>query len=157
MSEQSLEQIIADNRFFAGLDEDARAFLAANAEDRELAEGKVLFHRGDKADHFYLILEGHLSLEIPAIEGPALQLQDIGPGKIAGWSWLIPPNEWRFQARASSRLHYLAFNGTEILRRSEEDPRFGYEIIRRFSSLMSERLDFARQKMMQEWKPLGFA
>jgi hypothetical protein len=34
---------------------------------------------------------------------------------------------------------------------------FGYELLKRFAALMSERLHFARQKMMQEWKPAGFA
>jgi hypothetical protein len=29
--------------------------------------------------------------------------------------------------------------------------------MKRFSALMSERLGFARRKMMQEWQPPGFA
>ena len=157
MTEISLSRIIGDSSFFAGLDAGAINFLAAKAQKRRLDSGRVLFHQGDRAEHFYLILAGHLSLGIPALEGPTLELQDLGPGEIAGWSWLMPPNLWNFQARARTALEFVEFDGVAILAHCEDDPRFGYEIVKRFSALMSERLQFARQKMMQEWKPLGFA
>jgi len=157
MTAASISQIIADSKFFAGLGDDAIDFLTTHARRRKLDAGKVLFHQGEPAERFYLLLDGHLSLGVPALEGPALELQDIGPGEVAGWSWLLPPNVWNFQARARTAIEYLEFDGTEILRRCEEDPGFGYELIKRFSGLMSERLRFARQKMMQEWRPPGFA
>jgi CRP-like cAMP-binding protein len=157
MPMNQIQQTIADSQYFSGLADDAIEFLAANAIRKQLGAGKVLFHHGDKAQHFYLLLDGHLSLEIPAIEGPSLELQDIGPGKVAGWSWLIPPHLWKFQARARTAIDYLEFDGAAILAHCEADPRFGYQLIKRFSTLMSERLQFARSKMMDEWKPLGFA
>ena len=155
--DESIRQTVAESSFFSGLDDDAVDFLAAHATRRRLDKGQVLFHQGERAEHFYLMLAGHLSLGIPALEGPSLELQDIGPGQIAGWSWLMPPNLWTFQARARTAIEFLAFDGMAILAHCEEDPEFGYELIKRFSALMSERLQFARQKMMQEWKPLGFA
>jgi CRP-like cAMP-binding protein len=157
MNATSLGQIIADSQFFAGLDASAIDFLATHARQRHLDTGQVLFHQGDRADEFFLLLAGHVSLGIPALEGPSLELQDIGPGQIAGWSWLMPPNLWTFQARARTAIEFLEFDGKAILAYCEENPRFGYELIKRFSALMSERLQFAREKMMQEWKPLGFA
>jgi CRP-like cAMP-binding protein len=157
MTNAKLRQIVADSQFFSGLDEAAIDFLAANATHRQLDSGQVLFHQGERAEHFYLMLAGHLSLGIPALEGPSLELQDIGPGQIAGWSWLMPPNLWNFQARARTAVECLEFDGVAILVHCEQEPKFGYELIKRFSALMSERLQFARQKMMQEWKPLGFA
>lgn len=155
--DDAIRQTIAGNRFFSTLSAEGIDFLAANARQMQLAGGKVLFHRGDPATKFYLLSKGHLALEIPAIEGPALELQDIGPGEIAGWSWLIPPNRWHFQARARTPIEYLELDGEAVLAHCEADPKFGYEIVKRFSALMSERLEFARQKMMAEWKPLGFA
>jgi CRP/FNR family cyclic AMP-dependent transcriptional regulator len=157
MADTSIRQIIADSKFFSRLDAESLDFLAAHAELRKLAEGKVLFHYGDRATQFFLVVKGHLSLEIAAIEGPALQLQDLGPGQIAGWSWLISPNRWNFQARARTPIEYVEFDGTAVYAECENNPKFGYELLKLFSTLMSERLQFARQKMMQEWKPLGFA
>lgn len=157
MPDPAIVNILKDNPFFGGLSEDIGNFLAEHASRRQIASGKILFHHGDPARHFFLVLEGHVALEIPAIEGPTLELQDIGPGHVAGWSWLIPPNRWHFQARARTDVTCLEFDGAAVLERCEADPRFGYALLKRFSKLMSERLDFARQKMMQEWKPAGFA
>lgn len=157
MTTSKIQQAIAESPYFAGLDEDAIGFLTSHVNQKQLGAGKVLFHHGDKAQYFYLLLDGHVSLEIPAIEGPSLELQDIGPGKVAGWSWLIPPHVWKFQARARTAIDYLEFDGAKILAHCEADPAFGYQLIKRFSALMSERLQFARRKMMDEWKPLGFA
>lgn len=157
MTDASIRQIIADSKFFAGLAGDAIDILSAHAAQRTLAEGKVLFRYGDPAKQFFLLLKGHLSLEIAAIEGPALELQDLGPGEVAGWSWLIPPSSWNFQARARTAIEYLELDGAAVLDECEQQHDFGYELLKRFSALMSERLQFARRKMMQEWKPLGFA
>ena len=157
MPDKSIRHTIAENRFFSTLPDEDIDFLAAHADQKQLADGQLLFHRDDAAKHFYLLTKGRLSLEIPAIEGPALELQDIGPGQIAGWSWLIPPNRWHFQARARAPIEYLEFDGVAVLAHCKAEPRFGYEIVMRFSTLMSERLDFARRKMMETWKPLGFA
>lgn len=157
MNDNNIRQIIADSAFFAGLGDEAIEFLGENARHRALAAGRVLFQQGDRARHFFLVLQGHISLGIPALEGPALELQDLGPGEIAGWSWLMPPHVWNFQARARTAVELLEFDGAAVLARCEAEPRFGYELIKRFSALMSERLQFARDKMMQAWRPAGFA
>jgi CRP-like cAMP-binding protein len=157
MHDKNIRQILAESAFFAGLGDEAIAFLGDHAMHRKLAAGRVLFQQGDRARQFYLVLEGHVSLGIPALEGPALELQDLGPGEIAGWSWLLPPHIWYFQARARTGVEYLEFDGAAVLERCEAEPRFGYELIKRFSALMSERLQFARDKMMQAWRPAGFA
>jgi CRP/FNR family transcriptional regulator, cyclic AMP receptor protein len=157
MPEPSLKKFLADNDFFAGLASEYIDFLAGHAKIRQVATNEVIFHYGEKADHFYLIASGEVSVQVVAIEGPALELQSLGPGAVIGWSWLISPYKWSFQARATTPAEVLEFDGEAVLSHCEEDPRFGYELLKRFSTLMSERLQFARRKMMQEWKPQGFA
>lgn len=51
----------------------------------------------------------------------------------------------------------LQFNGVAILARCEQETKFGYELLTKFAALMSVRLDAARQKMMDEWNPAGYA
>ena len=116
-----------------------------------------MFHQGDPANNFYLIRSGTVSVEIPAITGPTLQIQSLGPDKILGWSWLIAPFRWNFQARVTEDAEIFAFDGAALRDRCEEDPRLGYELLKRFAGLMSERLESARRKMIDEWNPPGFA
>lgn len=157
MAEKSIERIIAENPFFAGLEKRSVEFLAGCAEKRRFKEDEALFSHGGKADRFYLVLDGRVTMEVAAIQGPSLELRNLAPGDILGWSWLIPPYKWHFQARAEEPVEVLEFDGEAVLRRCEENPAFGYELLKRFSGLMSERLAAAREKMMSEWRPPGFA
>lgn len=157
MGKKSIEQAIAEHPFFAGLPKRSVAFLASCAEKRRLKEDEVLFRHGGKADRFFVVLEGRVTVEVAAIQGPSLDLRELGPGDLLGWSWLIPPYQWHFQARAEELSEVLEFDGTAVLRRCEQDPAFGYDLLKRFSGLMSERLAAAREKMMSEWNPSGFA
>jgi CRP/FNR family cyclic AMP-dependent transcriptional regulator len=157
MTQRSIEQRVAASKFFSPLPPDFIGFLAAHAIVRRLERDEVLFHYGERANHFYLVENGHITVEVAAISGPALELQDLGPGAALGWSWLIPPHTWSFQARAKTTAELLEFDGDAVLAHCEENSRFGYQMLKRFAALMSERLHFARSKMVESWNPPGFA
>ncbi len=157
MSNLAIRNYLAANRFFSQLDEKAIEFLAASANDGQIERGDVLFRQGAPADKFYLVQRGKVSVEVPALVGPALQIQSLGDGQVLGWSWLIPPYRWHFLARVEEVSEIIEFDGKVILARCEQDPKFGYELLKRFAGLMSERLDAARQRMMDEWCPPGIA
>jgi CRP/FNR family cyclic AMP-dependent transcriptional regulator len=148
---------LGESSLLSGLKPEFIAFLAQHARARRLKESEVVFHTGDRAHHFYLVVSGHISIEVAAIEGPSLQLQDLGPGMVLGWSWLIPPHRWSFQARARTPAEIIEIDGDAVLRESEANPKFGFELLKRFSALMSERLQHARNRMVEEWRPAGFA
>lgn len=157
MSNLAIRNYLAGNRFFAGMEEGFIEFLAASASSTQIERGDVLFRQGTPADKFYLLRSGKVSVEIPALVGPVLQIQSLGDNQVLGWSWLIPPYRWNFQARVEEDSEVIEFDGSVILTRCERDPKFGFELLKRFAGLMSERLDAARQKMMDEWSPPGIA
>lgn len=157
MSDQSIEDYLATHVFFSGLDDRSKTFLAESAVVHEVSAGDVLFRQGESADKFYLLRSGEISVQVPALMGPALQIQKLQQDQMLGWSWMIPPYRWNFQAMALQNTVVLEFDGSIILARCEQDPAFGYQLLKRFASLMSERLDAARQKMMDQWDPPGFA
>ncbi|MEE9597084.1 MAG: cyclic nucleotide-binding domain-containing protein [Acidiferrobacterales bacterium] len=157
MSNQSIEDYLSSHVFFSELDDSFMKFLSDSATELKIKKGDVLFQQGERADKFYLLRNGHVSVQVPALMGPTLEIQALGEDQILGWSWLIPPYRWNFQARALEDSELLEFDGSAILARCEEDPKFGYALLKRFAALMSDRLDAARQKMMDEWNPPGFA
>lgn len=151
-----LELFLAEQRFFSGLSSEAIALLARSAKERALATNKILIRHDDAAASFFLVRKGRISREVPAILGPPLIMHSIGEGEVLGWSWLIPPRRWTLQARVEEPTVVLEFDGATLLARCEKDPALGYELLKRFSSLMSERLTHSRQRMMSEWNPPGF-
>lgn len=157
MSKPSIEDYLSTHAFFSGMDSSFLKFLSNSVTELRIQKGNVLFQHGNRADKFYLLRDGQISIQVPALMGPTLEIQTLGKDQILGWSWLIPPYMWSFQARALEDSDLLEFDGSAILARCQEDPNFGYELFKRFAALMSERLDAARQKMMDEWNPPGFA
>jgi CRP-like cAMP-binding protein len=157
MNKQSIADYLAQHPFFNGMDDEYIEFLAGAAVESKIDEGDMLFRQGKPADRFYLLRSGEVSVQVPALVGPVLEIQRLGEGELLGWSWLIPPYMWNFQARVEADSTILEFDGPAVLAHCEEDPRFGFELLKRFAALMSERLGAARQKMMDEWNPPGFA
>lgn len=153
----SIEDYLSSHAFFAGLDDSFIKFLSDSATKIRVKDGDALFEQGERADKFYLLRSGQVVVQVPAIMGPTLDIQTLGADQILGWSWLIAPYRWNFQARAVADSELIEFDGSAILARCEKDPKFGYELFKRFAALMSERLDAARQKMMDQWDPPGFA
>src|SRR5664280_2120342 len=157
MSNQSTTEYLSAHEFFSEFSDDVLKFLCECSSTREIKKGQILFRQGENADKFYVVHSGRISIQIPAIIGPALEIQTLGKDQVLGWSWLISPYKWNFQTKAEEDTELLEFDGTAIQTRCEQDPRFGYELLKRFAVLMSVGLNAARQKMMEEWNPTGFA
>lgn len=157
MNQTDIRQLLADKSIFAGLADGHLDVLAEHAAERVLDADDVLARQGEPAETFYLVLEGALVIEVPAIAGPRLEITRLAPGEVFGWSWLIAPYEWHFNARASGPTRVVEFDGKALLKQCEKDAEFGYPVLRRFSELMARRLDAAQRKMMDQWSPPGFA
>jgi CRP-like cAMP-binding protein len=157
MSNQSITEYLSAHEFFSEFSDDSLKFLCECSSMREIKKGQILFLQGEHADRFYVIRKGRISLQMPAIMGPTLEIQSVDEGQILGWSWLISPYQWNFQTKAEEDSELLQFDGTAILARCEQEPKFGYELLKKFAALMSVGLNAARQKMMNEWNPIGFA
>ena len=157
MSKDELIDYLKSHKVFSGLGSDALGILADHADERTIAAGELLFKQEDSAENFFILLEGSIEVEVPSIMGPALVVQSLGKDQILGWSWLIPPYKWTFEAKARADSRVLVFDGKSLLQYCEEHNSFGYELMKRFTGLMSERLHAARLKMMDNWAPPGWA
>ena len=131
--------------------------LLAHARELQVQAGATLFRQGDAADRFYVLREGAVQVGVPAINGPELEVQSLGPGDVIGWSWLIEPYRWAFDARVTRDARLLAFDGQQIMVECERDPALGYALFKVFAALMSTRLQAARTRMMESWAPPGWA
>lgn len=66
-------------------------FLSDSATELQIMKSGVLFQYGKRADKFYLVRKGQVSVQVPALMGPTLEIQTPGENQILGWSWLVPP------------------------------------------------------------------
>lgn len=146
------EGILEKQPFASGASPEFLNQLEEFATEVKFSKGDVIFHEGDYADRFFLILTGKVELQTGSNGKPAIVVQTLGPGEELGWSWLFPPFEWHFTARALEPCTALALNGASLLIRAEEDPKFGYELMKRISRQVIERLQSTRKRFIHKLK-----
>ena len=115
---------------------------------KDFAAGDYLFRQGEFANRFYLIEQGTIVLEALDRGRRAVAIEEVGAGKLVGWSWLFPPYLWHFDARATEPTTALFFYGTILRECCAKDPSLGYELFKRMSQVMVERLQAARARVL---------
>lgn len=144
----ALEPVIREQFFFQGMEPRHVAFLAGCATDVRFTDEQIIFREGDPAAQFYLLREGLVAIEVIVPHNGAMTVQTVGAGEMLGWSWLFAPYRWRFQARTQKPARALAFDGNRLRARCEKDHDLGFELLKRFSRVLTERLEATRVQLL---------
>jgi CRP/FNR family cyclic AMP-dependent transcriptional regulator len=142
-----LDAVVLEAPVFAGLDAPHAAQLAGCAQTAGWEQGEMLFREGDPADAFYIVRRGRVALELFVPNRGGLTVETIEPGEVAGWSWLFPPYRWHFDGCAVEPVRAIAVDGACLRGKCNADPALGYELMRRFSQVMLERLQATRLRL----------
>lgn len=148
-SEPAILQSLTRHAFLHGLKPRHLELLAESAIHTEYRAGDFIFHEGEPANRFYLIETGRISLESHLRDGPSVEVQVIGPGEALGWSWLFPPCHWNFDARVLEPTTAIFFYGTRLRVQCELDHEFGYELMKRMTQVVVQRLQHTRRHLLE--------
>jgi CRP-like cAMP-binding protein len=148
MKMETLEPILAGHPFLKGLESRYVHLVVGCASNVRFNQGQLLFHEGEEANQFFIVRHGKIAVEVFAPERGPIIIDTLGEGDILGWSWLIPPYHWRFDARALELTRAIALDGKCLRTKCEEDHDLGYELIKRFSTILTERLEAARLQLL---------
>lgn len=145
---QTLDEIVAESPTFAGLTAPQLELIAGCARNVGFDQGERLFREGDPADTFYLVRKGRVALSTHVPARGAVVIETLDPGEVVGWSWLFPPYVWHFDARAIDEVRAVAFDGSCLRGKCDADHDLGYELMGRFASVMIDRLQHTRLRLL---------
>ncbi len=145
---RSVEQLLADRPFFAGLDDRAIALIAGCAGNVHYRPGEYLFRQNDPADRFYVLRRGRVELSISSPNQGPLVLQTFEDEDVVGWTWLVPPYRWEADGRAGEPTDTIAFDGECLRHKCEDDPVLGYELLKRAAGAMNTQLFGALARLL---------
>jgi CRP-like cAMP-binding protein len=77
-------QKIRETNFFKELSDDASSAVAAKASMRRFKPGEAMMRKGDPADSFFVVLEGHLKIVTTDAKGDEIIINKVGPGESIG-------------------------------------------------------------------------
>lgn len=140
--------ILAQEPFFLGMPQYILDLLEGCAFDVHFDAGTLIFREGGAANTFYLIREGRVALETYAPNRGLVTIETIEAGEALGWSWLFPPYLWHFAARVVEPVSAIAFDAVCLRAQCEAYHDLGYELMRRISAVIIQRLQATRLRLL---------
>jgi CRP/FNR family cyclic AMP-dependent transcriptional regulator len=152
MNSTDLLKSLAVHPFCLGLSDTALHQLANLAGFQEFATGSFLVKESQAAACFILIQSGRASIEIHSPRRGSIPIQSIGPGEVIGWSWLVPPHEWHFDARALEPVRAIVLDGSGLRQLCQVNHEIGSQVYQRLLGVLAGRLSATRLQLLDESK-----
>ena len=138
---KTLEPILSGLPLFTGMKAEHLALMAGCAANARFEAGEFIGRQGEPADKFWIVRQGRVAVEIHAPGRGAVTIATVGENDVLGWSWLLPPHQLHFDARALTTTRALALDGRCLRTKFATDHELGYEVMRRFAPLIAQRLE----------------
>ena len=145
---RTIDELLRAVPVFDGMRPEQLELIAGCAVNRVFTDGESLAREGEHADTFYVVREGAVALTIDVPQRGALLIETLHEHDLVGWSWLVPPYRTQFDVRAGGTVHVIAFDGACLRGKCDADPVLGYELLRRVSAVIVERLQATRLRLI---------
>lgn len=145
--------IVASNLMLKDLDERECQRFLGHGRERRFEESAYLFHQGERAELFYIVLEGRVKLTQVTAEGDQVILHIFGPGGGIGIIVALGEMDYPATAEALEACTLLSWDRETTHRLMLEIPQLalnGMELIaKRFSDIQSRYRELATKRVEQ--------
>ena len=124
--------------FFMGMGKQFTVEALDIAEKLFQNEGAILFHEGDPANHFFVLLKGRVKLSLGE-KGPVVYMVRQ-PGEIIGWSGLIGRDHYSASGECMEETNLLKFDRNVFLDILKKYPRNETLLFKRLAEMLGNRL-----------------
>lgn len=145
---KDIHGLLAEHSFFQGLLVAHLDLIAGCGRNMHFKSGDTVIKEGAQADYFYVLRHGRVALEIEGAQRGVIRIQTLEQGDILGWSWLIPPHQWSFTAKAVEATSVIALDGKCLREKCQHDHELGYELLIRFAPVLAKRLEATRMQLL---------
>lgn len=143
---QTVAQTLQEHPFLSHIKPEYLQYYEECASIAAFKSGDYLVKEKGPADDFFLIRSGRVALDtFIAGRGPT-NIQYLTDGEVLGWSWLVEPHVWHFNALAVTPTETIHLNGSRLKELAEQDCGFGYDLMKRMVNVVGSRL---RMTMLQ--------
>jgi CRP-like cAMP-binding protein len=144
---EAIEKLLKEHPFFAGMDPSDLATIAGCGSNVRFEAGEFICREGEDANYCYAIRAGRVALELNSERGDIV-IQTLDQDDMLGWSWMIPPFRWAFDARAIDVVRAVRFDCACLRAKCDDDPRMGYDFMKRFTKIIVDRLEAMRLQVL---------
>jgi CRP-like cAMP-binding protein len=117
-----------------------REALLATAVLRTYRAGDVIFHEGDDAHAFCLLLSGRVGLLTNVGQGRHLLAGTMSPGRLFAWSGLVGDHHYTATVHVILDCDVAIFQADAVRRLCTADPALGYHLMNEVAADIAERV-----------------
>jgi hypothetical protein len=148
MNQTVTPEVLKALAFLAPATDDELRPLASAARLAHHPAGTVLFREGDQLACVFIVTEGTVALEINARDHRPRRFQTVGPGELLGWSPLLGGGAMTAAGRALTDVRVVALDAKAVLALCDQDPKFGFQFMRRTAAALAARLSATRLQLL---------
>lgn len=142
---------------FSGMDQRVLQIISQACATQTYANGQQMFAEGDRAEHFYLLVSGRVSLErkLPQswlrIEGITdVVIHTVNEVEVFGWSSLVEPGILTASARCMESSEMVVVRGREFIDILDSNGVAGYHFMKKLASVITSRLAETAERLMYQ-------
>lgn len=138
----SHSKFIKNSEAFNLLEDAECKAVAELAVERTVKPGAILGREGDKAEEFYLVVDGELEISINAAltEPMTVSIASVGPGQISGWSSMYKDGKFTATIKAAKNTKLLVWNAAKLHEFLLRNCGMGYRILQQLLAVVARRL-----------------
>ena len=142
---------------FGGLNESHLNTILARSLVESFPEGKIIFRQGQEAIRLYILIEGMVNLTVKTQEETDFMTSKIEKeGAAFGIPSLIEPFRYNVTATCLKPTRVLTIEADHLMKKMEENPKMGMEVMRKLTSIYFNRLNALRigvSNLLESLKP----
>jgi CRP-like cAMP-binding protein len=138
---------IMESDLFRGVSQRFITRIANSAEEQTYKKNSIIFKRGERASHFYVLVAGDVHIEVGETEAT---LAVRRPGEVFGWSALVEPYTYTATARCLEETKALKISRDLLEAGIKEHPDEGLAVLKNLAGIIAGRLRFAYRQLVPE-------
>ena len=138
---------LTGHEVFRFLRSDQMNAVSSAAEEISLRAGDVVFRRGDRAEDFYVLLEGQVSLRLPRAGGVTLLIDEAREGAVFGSSVCLERDTYTLSAQCTLDSRLLKIRASILKQLMDRDKVIGYAIQSLISRVYFQRYVDTMEKL----------
>jgi hypothetical protein len=138
--------------FFRGVAPPLLDLLSSQANDFAIASGQHLGRENQPATRFFALYSGRVALDIPTPNRGPVTVQTISAGEVVGWSWLVPPHQWKFDCRVVQDATGLAWDGAWLRHECHNNHELGLFVLKGLLGVVAARLAATRLQLLDVYQ-----
>ena len=144
----TVQDALRQTRFADGFSDQQLNTVAKASEFLSVSKGQRLFSEGTMEDQVFIVLSGHVALEMLVPRRGNVRLLTVSSGELVGWSGLIGNGQMTATAVTTEDCQLIGISSRIMRDLCQKDHELGYILMTRTANAIAHRLVATRLQLL---------